>query len=63
VGEFVDSENVQPSASMRDFAERDPIREPYIEILDRYQDLKVVTVLDLLSPINKAMGPIGATSA
>ena len=35
----------------------DPIREPYIEILDRYQDLQVVTVLELLSPINKAMGP------
>ncbi|MDX1927772.1 MAG: DUF4058 family protein [Pirellulaceae bacterium] len=34
-----------------------PIREPYIEILDRYQDLQVVTVLELLSPINKAAGP------
>jgi hypothetical protein len=35
----------------------DPINEPYIEILDRYQDLKVVTVIELVSPINKAMGP------
>jgi hypothetical protein len=35
----------------------DPIREPYIEILDRYHDLQVVTVLELLSPINKAAGP------
>ena len=34
-----------------------PIREPYIEILDRYQDLQVVTVLELLSPINKTAGP------
>ncbi len=35
----------------------EPIREPYIEILDRYQDLQVVTVLELLSPINKSSGP------
>ena len=35
----------------------DPVREPYIEILDRYQDLQVVTVLELLSPINKTAGP------
>lgn len=35
----------------------DPINEPYIEILDRYQDLKVVTVIELVSPINKAVGP------
>lgn len=35
----------------------DPIREPYIEILDRYHDLQVVTVVELLSPINKALGP------
>ncbi len=35
----------------------DTIREPYIEILDRFQDLKVVTVLELLSPINKTNGP------
>jgi len=35
----------------------DPIREHYIEILDRYQDLKVVTVIEVLSPINKTVGP------
>lgn len=35
----------------------DTIREPYIEILDRFQDLQVVTVLELLSPINKTAGP------
>lgn len=35
----------------------DSVREPYIEILDRYQDLQVVTVLELLSPINKTPGP------
>ena len=35
----------------------DPIREHYIEILDRYQDLKVVTVIEVLSPINKTAGP------
>ncbi len=35
----------------------DPIREPYIEILDRYQEMQVVTVVELLSPINKAAGP------
>lgn len=35
----------------------EPIREPYIEILDRYHDLQVVTVLELLSPINKTAGP------
>ena len=29
----------------------------YIEILDRYQDLKVVTVIEVVSPINKAAGP------
>jgi hypothetical protein len=36
---------------------QDTVREPYIEILDRYQDLQVVTVLELLSPINKTAGP------
>ena len=36
---------------------QDPIREPYIEILDRYHELQVVTVLELLSPINKSAGP------
>lgn len=35
----------------------DPVREHYIEILDRYQDLKVVTVIEVLSPINKTAGP------
>lgn len=35
----------------------DPIREHYIEVLDRYQDLKVVTVIEVLSPINKTPGP------
>ncbi|MBI2479507.1 MAG: DUF4058 family protein, partial [Planctomycetia bacterium] len=35
----------------------DPIREHYIEILDRYQDLKVVTVIEVVSPINKTPGP------
>ena len=36
------------------------VREHFIEILDRYQDLKVVTVIELVSPSNKAAGP-GAT--
>ncbi len=35
----------------------EPVREYYIEILDRYQDMKVVTVIELLSPINKTLGP------
>jgi hypothetical protein len=35
----------------------DPVKEHYIEILDRYQDLKVVTVIEVVSPINKAAGP------
>lgn len=35
----------------------DPVREHYIEILDRYQDLRVVTVIEVVSPINKATGP------
>jgi len=35
----------------------DPVKEHYIEILDRYQDLKVVTVIEVVSPINKATGP------
>jgi hypothetical protein len=35
----------------------DPIRENYIEILDRYQDLRVVTIIEVLSPINKQPGP------
>ncbi len=33
------------------------IREHYIEILDRYQNLGVVTVIELVSPSNKAAGP------
>jgi len=35
----------------------DPVKEHYIEILDRYQDLNVVTVIEVVSPINKATGP------
>jgi Protein of unknown function (DUF4058) len=35
----------------------DPVKEHYIEILDRYQDLKAVTVIEVVSPINKAAGP------
>ncbi len=35
----------------------DPVREYFVEILDRYQDMKVVTVIEVLSPINKATGP------
>ncbi len=34
----------------------DPIKEHFIEILDRYQDLRVVTVIEVLSPINKQAG-------
>ncbi len=33
------------------------IHEHYIEILDRYHDLRVVTVIELVSPSNKAAGP------
>jgi hypothetical protein len=33
------------------------IREHYITILDRYRDLGVVTVIELVSPTNKAAGP------
>jgi Protein of unknown function (DUF4058) len=33
------------------------IREHYIAILDRYRDLGVVTVIELVSPSNKAAGP------
>lgn len=32
-------------------------REYYLELLDRYQDLKVVTVIEVLSPTNKHAGP------
>ncbi len=33
------------------------IREHYITILDRYRDFGVVTVIELVSPSNKAAGP------
>jgi hypothetical protein len=33
------------------------VREHYIAILDRYRDLGVVTVIELVSPSNKAAGP------
>jgi hypothetical protein len=33
------------------------VREHYIEILDRYQDFRVVTVIELVSPSNKKAGP------
>jgi Protein of unknown function (DUF4058) len=33
------------------------VREHYIVILDRYRDLGVVTVIELVSPSNKAAGP------
>jgi hypothetical protein len=33
------------------------VREHYIEILDRYRDLKVVTVIEVISPSNKVAGP------
>ena len=33
------------------------VREHYITILDRYRDLGVVTVIELVSPSNKAAGP------
>jgi Protein of unknown function (DUF4058) len=32
------------------------IREHYLEILDRYQNMRVVTIVELLSPANKAPG-------
>jgi len=32
------------------------IHQPYVEILDRYEKFKVVTVLELVSPSNKAVG-------
>ena len=32
------------------------VREAYIEILDRYHGMKVVTVLEVVSPSNKAQG-------
>ena len=33
------------------------IHEPYIAILDRYHDFRVVTVIEVVSPANKAAGP------
>jgi hypothetical protein len=33
------------------------VREHYIEILDRYRDFGVVTVVELVSPSNKTAGP------
>ncbi len=33
------------------------VREPYIAILDRYREFRVVTVIDVVSPSNKAAGP------
>jgi hypothetical protein len=35
---------------------RDELKEHFIEIMDRYQDLKVVTVIEVASPANKASG-------
>jgi hypothetical protein len=32
------------------------VHQPYIEILDRYREMKVVTVIELVSPSNKAGG-------
>jgi hypothetical protein len=33
------------------------VHEPYIAILDRYRDFRVVTVIEVVSPANKAAGP------
>jgi hypothetical protein len=33
------------------------IREHYLEILDRYRDMRVVTVVEVVSPSNKVAGP------
>jgi Protein of unknown function (DUF4058) len=33
------------------------VHEPYIAILDRYRDFRVVTVIELVSPANRAAGP------
>jgi hypothetical protein len=33
------------------------IKQRHIEILDRYRELRVVTVIELVSPTNKAAGP------
>lgn len=37
--------------------EQREVREHYIAIMDRYRDLGVVTVIELVSPSNKAAGP------
>ena len=39
-----------------EFAEAE-IKEHYIEILDRYQDFRVATIIEVLSPSNKWVGP------
>jgi Protein of unknown function (DUF4058) len=33
------------------------VHQPYIAIMDRHRDLEVVTVIELVSPTNKAAGP------
>ena len=33
------------------------VHEPYIAILDRYRDFRVVTVIEVVSPANKTAGP------
>jgi hypothetical protein len=33
------------------------VREHYVEVLDRYRDQKVVTVIEVISPSNKEAGP------
>jgi hypothetical protein len=37
-----------------------PVKERYLEVLDLYQDQRVVTVIELLSPSNKRPGPARA---
>jgi hypothetical protein len=60
-GDFAASTPESPSTALEEplvlEVPSDPVREYYIEILDRYQDMKVVTVIEVLSPINKAAGP------
>ena len=38
------------------------VKEHYIAILDRYRDLKVVTIIEVVSPSNKAAGGAGVVS-
>jgi hypothetical protein len=33
------------------------VHEPYIAILDRYHDFRVVTIIEVVSPANKSAGP------